>query len=235
MNKTITNVRRQLKENSDAAVRESGKRFFKEEITLYGVKSALAGKIAKAGFQELKGTAKADIFRLCDELWSSGYIEESFVACSWAYELREEYRPEDFKVFESWVAQYVSNWASCDTLCNHTIGTFIEMYPQFIKELKRWALSENRWVRRASAVTLIIPARRGKFLKEILELSDILLTDEDDMVRKGYGWLLKAASEAHQAEVFAYVMARKADMPRTALRYAIEKMPPAMRTRAMSK
>jgi 3-methyladenine DNA glycosylase AlkD len=53
------------------------------------------------------------------------------------------------------------------------------------------------------------------------------------MVRKGYGWMLKAASEAHQREVYKYVMKHKADMPRTALRYAIEKMPKALKTAAM--
>jgi len=90
-------------------------------------------------------------------------------------------------------------------------------------------------MRRASAVTLIIPARHGKFLKEIFELADILLTDKDDMVQKGYGWMLKAASEAHQDQVFEYVMNKKDIMPRTALRYAIEKMPSDLRLKAMDK
>ncbi len=59
--------------------------------------------------------------------------------------------------------------------------------------------------------------------------------DKDDMVQKGYGWMLKEASKKHQAEVFDYVMKRKAEMPRTALRYAIEKMPAEMRKKAMER
>jgi 3-methyladenine DNA glycosylase AlkD len=55
------------------------------------------------------------------------------------------------------------------------------------------------------------------------------------MVQKGYGWLLKEASKAHQQQVFDYVMKWKAKMPRTALRYAIEKMPVEMRRQAMSR
>jgi 3-methyladenine DNA glycosylase AlkD len=109
------------------------------------------------------------------------------------------------------------------------------MYPSFLQELKLWAKSYNRWMRRASAVSLIVPARSGKFLKEILELSDILLPDKDDMVQKGYGWMLKSASQAYQKEVFDYVMKRKDNMPRTSLRYAIEKMPLDLRTMAMEK
>jgi len=109
------------------------------------------------------------------------------------------------------------------------------MYPKLLSELKKWTKSKNRWTRRASAVTLIIPARHGKFLKDIFEIADELLMDKDDLVQKGYGWMLKAASQAHQKEVFDYVMSKKATMPRTALRYAIEKIPQELRARAMEK
>ena len=60
-------------------------------------------------------------------------------------------------------------------------------------------------------------------------------SDKDDMVQKGYGWMLKAASQANQKEVFDYVVSRKATMPRTSLRYAIEKMPAELKVRAMAK
>ena len=90
-------------------------------------------------------------------------------------------------------------------------------------------------MRRASAVALIIPARKGKFLNEIIAIADILLLDKDDLVQKGYGWMLKASSEAHQKEVFEYVMKNKDKMSRTALRYAIEKMPKNLKTKAMAK
>jgi 3-methyladenine DNA glycosylase AlkD len=55
------------------------------------------------------------------------------------------------------------------------------------------------------------------------------------MVQKGYGWALKVASEKHQEEVFAFVMKNKKNMPRTALRYAIEKMPPVRKKEAMER
>ncbi|MDD4614505.1 MAG: DNA alkylation repair protein, partial [Caldisericia bacterium] len=61
------------------------------------------------------------------------------------------------------------------------------------------------------------------------------LLDTDDMVQKGYGWLLKVASQTHETEVFEYVIKYKSTMPRTALRYAIEKMPPERKQEAMRK
>jgi 3-methyladenine DNA glycosylase AlkD len=108
-------------------------------------------------------------------------------------------------------------------------------YPEYVAELKRWARSTNRWTKRAAAVTLIIPARRGIFHKDIFDIADILLLDMDDLVQKGYGWMLKAASEFDQKAVFDYVMSKKDVMPRTALRYAIEKMPQELRTEAMKR
>lgn len=231
----VRNVRDELKGNADEATRISALRFFKEEVRMYGIKSAVVRKIAKRYYKEIKKADKAEIFRLCEELWRSGYMEESFIACEWSYLIRKDYEGEDFPVFERWVTMYVTNWASCDTLCNHSVGAFIEMYPEYIKELKRWALSENRWVRRASAVSLIVPARSGKFLADIFEIADILLADKDDMVQKGYGWMLKTAGHSHEREVFNYVMKNKETMPRTALRYAVEKMPKELKAATMER
>lgn len=235
MSSLLISLRQELKTGADPVAKESSKRFFKEAIQVYGWKSAEIGKLTKRYWQEIKSLPKSEVFKFCDQLWESGMMEESFIACDWAYRLHAQFEPADFRIFEKWVKNDVTNWASCDTLCNHTIGTFIEMYPQFLTELKKWTQSKNRWVKRASAVTLIIPARKGLFLDDIFEIADTLLLDSDDLVQKGYGWMLKAASQAHQTEVYEYVLKHKAEMPRTALRYAIEKMPPALKKAAMAK
>ena len=228
-------VRRELREASDEKTREQGLRYFREEVNLYGIRSKTVSEIARANYALIRNSGKDEILAICDSLLKSGMMEESFVASMWTEKLAQVFIPADFTILEKWVHNYVTNWASCDTLCNHTVGDFIQKYPEYIAELKKWAKSENRWVKRAAAVSLIIPARRGKFLADIFEIADILLLDRDDMVQKGYGWMLKEASKPYQKEVFEYVMKHKAVMPRTALRYAIEKMPPALRAEAMEK
>lgn len=235
MENILSEIRLTLKDSIDEKTQSNSQNFFKEKIKFYGVKVPLVNKISKESFAIIKDKPKEYILRLCTELWKSKYLEESFIACNWSYYIHSNYEIKDFDIFAEWVNTYVNNWASCDTLCNHTIGTFIEMYPQYITKLKEWAKSDNRWVKRAAAVTLIIPARKGLFLNEIFEIADILLLDKDDLVQKGYGWMLKAASEAHQKEVFDYVISKKSIMPRTALRYAIEKMPQDLRVEAMKK
>ena len=234
-NQIISSVREELIRNSDDKTKKSGEGFFKEPVKLYGVKSSVVHKISIGSFKKLPDKNKETVFGLCELLWQSGMMEESFIACNWSYSVRKQFIPADFIVFRGWVEKYVTNWASCDTFCNHTVGEFVEIYPEFIEGLKQWTSSNNRWMKRASSVSLIISARKGLFLKEIFQIADNLLTDNDDMVQKGYGWMLKAASQAHQKEVYDYVMSKKTTMPRTAFRYAIEKMPPELRSTAMEK
>jgi len=199
------------------------------------MKTATAVAIAKKYWKEVRAREKQEIFALCEDLYSSGMMEEAFVVSQWAQQLADRYEPDDIAVFRHWIETHIFNWATCDGLCNHAVGDFIARYPEYIEELKRWTQSENRWMRRGAAVSLIVPAKRGKFLAEALAIADLLLTDTDDLVQKGYGWLLKEASRKHTDEVFSYIMAKKRDMPRTALRYAIELMPKDLKAEAMKK
>jgi 3-methyladenine DNA glycosylase AlkD len=234
-NEILSSIRQELTLKSDEKSRLTGEHFFKEEIKLYGMKATTLREIAKTGWTKVKNLPKTDIFNICEEFWKSGYLEETGIAIEWAIHLKKQIRQEDFRVFEHWVDKYVSNWASCDGLCNHPVGELVMDYPVFLDDLKRWTQSPNRWMKRASAVSLIVPARKGMFLSGIFDIALLLLTDQDDMVQKGYGWMLKAASDAHREDVFSFVMQHKTKMPRTALRYAIEKMPEEMRKKAMEK
>lgn len=231
----VASIRQELQQRADDWHKSIAQSFFKERVTFYGVRTAVVNQIARQSYKEIRQLSKDEIFSLAETLMKSDYNEEAFIAFEWIYRLHDLYRPEDFTRFENWIDLYVNNWAKCDTLCNHAVGSFIERYPEYLPELKRWAKSENRWLRRAAAVSLIIPAKKGSFLNDVFELADILLLDQDDLVQKGYGWMLKEASKLHRQEVFDYIMLNQPVMPRTALRYAIEKMPDELRREAMAK
>jgi len=235
MDPVIARIRKELQSHADPEIRKTSQRFFREPITCYGMKTATVIAIAKKYWKEIQGRPKNEIFALCEDLYKSGYMEESFIVSEWAHRLSGKYEKDDIAVFRHWIDTYITNWASCDGFCNHTMGDFIRQYPEFIGELRRWTGSENRWMRRAAAVSLIVPAKHGEFLDESIAIADLLLTDSEDMVQKGYGWLLKEASRNHTEEVFRYVQKNKKAMPRTALRYAIELMPKDMKAQAMKK
>lgn len=231
----IEDLRKELRKNSNEQIRISGEKFFKEGVKLYGIRNAVVHRISGEKYKPLPDKSKEVIYGYCEELWKSGFIEESLVACNWSYSVRKQFTAEDSDLFGKWINDYVTNWASCDTFCNHTVGVLVEKFPEILEDIKKWTLSGNRWMRRGSAVSLIVPARKGKFLTDIFSIAESLLTDKDDMVQKGYGWMLKAASETHQKEVYEFVMRNRDNMPRTAFRYALEKMPPELRAEAMKK
>jgi 3-methyladenine DNA glycosylase AlkD len=235
MDPVIARIRNDLRASIDLSKQAGFQRFFKEEVKYYGVNVPTVGKIAKKYWADIKFLEKREIFSLCEELYKSNYCEEAFIVSSWAYLLADRYERKDLIIFRNWIDSYITNWATCDGFCNHTVGRFIEKYPEYLDELKGWTQSNNRWLRRAAAVSLIIPAKQGKYLSTVLEIADLLLADNDDMVQKGYGWLLKEASRKHQKEIFGYIMKNKKSMPRTALRYAIELMSKDLKTKAMMK
>lgn len=208
---------------------------YQEMPKLYGVPSPIVRKLSSEFFQKVKKKPKQEILQLCDDLLESGYSEERTIAFDWAFRLRKMYEKSDFQLLEAWLTEHVHGWGACDDLCTHALGAFICQFPEFIQKTREWTRSKNRWVRRASAVCLIYSVRRKEHLGDVLETADALLTDQDIMVQKGYGWMLKEASNHYPKEVFDYVMKNRREMPRTALRYAIEKLSPEHRIEAMKR
>lgn len=235
MNCTLQRIKTILLQSADEKTKQSFQRFFKDGVNCYGVKSPAVKRLAKESFRELTSLSKAEIFSLCEQLFQSGLSEEAWIAAAWVNWMGASFARDDITTFERWIDSYIDDWAKCDTLCNHAVGSFMMMYPDCMPSLLRWTSSSNPFVRRAAAVTLIIPARRGLFLNEIFHIATLLLVDQHDLVQKGYGWMLKEASRTHQEEVLSFVMQHKDRMPRTALRYAIEKMPREVREKAMKR
>ena len=234
-NMIVHDIKKELRENVDEQYRQSIQRFFKEEIKLLGVKTPVFRKITQKYFSAIQDRPKQEIFSLCEKLLESGFMEELGVAFDWAFRLRDKFEKRDFAILELWLKKYVTNWAACDSLCCRALGHFIYKFPEYFPKVKKWAVSKNRWVRRASAVVLIYSIQKKKSLAPVFEIADILLLDKDDMVQKGYGWMLKVASNHEPNKVFEYVMRHKREMPRTALRYAIEKLSPDLKKQAMAK
>jgi 3-methyladenine DNA glycosylase AlkD len=211
-------------------------RFFKEPLKeKYGLKTTIVRRITNLIFKEIKDRPRKEIFQFCRELLETGGGPERSIAFEWAGKLKNQYEKSDFRFFEEWLKKYVDNWAACDSLCIGVLGPAIARFPELVQKTQVWARSKNRWSRRASAVCLIVPVRSRILLEEIFRRADELLTDEDDMVQKGYGWMLKEAGNIFPDDVFKYVVKNKKGMPRTALRYAIEKFPAKKRQEAMKK
>ena len=233
----IKEINKELLAKRDLEYKEGVERYFKEKIYVIGVRTPEVRKIANSYFQEIKDLPKEEIFDLCERLLEIKTGEQKTIAFSWAYRIKNQYEKSDYKIFESWLKKYVSNWGHCDDFCTHAFGSLLHQFPELLPKVKSWTRSRSRWLRRASAVTMIYPVgkKEKRWPKEVFMIADRLLLDQDDLVQKGYGWMLKVAADVWQKEVFNYVMKNKHQMPRTALRYAIEKMPGSLKSQAMAK
>lgn len=235
----IQKIKDRLEENSNPEkarrMRLHWQKLYQEMPELYGVATPIVRQLSSEFFRQVKKKPKQEILQLCNELLRSGLSEERTIAFDWAFKLRRMYEKSDFQLLETWLMKHVHGWGACDDLCTHALGVFIYQFSEFIQKIREWTRSENRWVRRASAVCLIYSVRRKEHLEDVFETANALLTDKDIMVQKGYGWMLKEASNHYPKGVFEYVMKNRREMPRTALRYAIEKLSPEHRTEAMKR
>lgn len=209
-------------------------RFHKDSRKHIGLTSGIVRGLASRYYLQIKHLDKKEILGLCDKLLKARTNESTTIAFSWAYRLRKKFDRKDFKTFERWVQQYVDSWSTCDDLCCRALGYHVHAFPATLPTVMRWTKSTNMWKRRAAAVALIFSVRRGDHLDKAFEVAKALFNDEEDLVQKGYGWLLKEASKSERKKVFDFVMKNKVRMSRTALRYAIEKLPAGMRKKAMN-
>ena len=143
--------------------------------------------------------------------------------------------------FEFWLENYATNWSLVDDLCIKTIYTFLMARPELIDKTKHWAHSKSPWCRRASNVVWVKFVKRkiGKSTyyldkKLIFNNCDLLINDENEFVQKSIGWLLKATSLHHQADVIQYIEKHFEVMTRSTIRYAIEKMDTETRKRLLT-
>lgn len=246
MEKIAERIIKELKKRENKAFAEAEKRFFKEPIKTHGLTAKETKEIAKRYFVEIKNLSLREVFFPAEKLLETGYNQEIFIVFNWLYRLQKKYSKQHFAIFEKWLKKHIKNWATNDDFSTHALGYFLFTFPHFAKasrdvppeflpKVKQWTKSKNRWVRRSSATSLIYSIRRKKYFPELLEIAELLLRDKDLMVQKGYGWALKEATKHYPKEVLAFVMKHKKIMPRTALRYAIEKLSPAQKKLAMKK
>ena len=101
------------------------------------------------------------------------------------------------------------------------------------RTLGRLAQSKSLWERRIAMVATLEHIRRGD-LSNVFWLAERLLDDPEDLMHKATGWMLREAGKRDAAALRAFLSRQAARMPRTALRYALEKFPPAERKRWLS-
>jgi 3-methyladenine DNA glycosylase AlkD len=186
-------------------------------------------------YGEVKKWTVADRDRFCEELFASSANAEAILAIYVYRRFAKTCGAREFRLFTRWLDRYVDCWGHTDGLSLWLLGGSVANDPSLIGQLYSWTRSNDRWKRRAAAVTMVPSARRGVHTKEILEIAAPLIADSDDMVQKGVGWLLKETYPRHPQEVVSFLLPRRALTPRLVLRYAAEKMTGKDRKRVLDR
>ncbi len=118
--------------------------------------------------------------------------------------------------------KYINNWDLVDVTCPHIIGKHLMKRDRSI--LYEWAQSDDLWTKRIAMITNWWFVRKGD-LKDVFKIAKILLKDEHDLIHKAVGWMLREAAKKDMVAAEKFLKRHYTKMPRTMLRYAIEKFP----------
>ena len=209
--------------------------FFKEEIKSHGWYTAKLRSVAVRFRRKIQEEFGLDfLVQVADKLFTGRVLEEKVFAVFLLEKLTEEFGDAEFRLFESWLPR-ISSWADHDGLVHYLIAPMVAAKPDRSARVFRWAKSPDRWHRRAACVALIQGTRRKMFFPEIERLSDLLLADDDDMVQKGLGWLLRETAKADAKRTIPYLMSIRERAPRLVLRTACETLPVDVRKKILAK
>jgi 3-methyladenine DNA glycosylase AlkD len=227
-------IRQALKSGGSSEHAAGVQWFFKDVIKSHGWYTADLRRAARRFRREIRKEFGLDfLVKVADELFSGSVLEEKIAAVFLLEKLDPEFGDREFKLFESWLDR-ISSWADHDGLVHYLIAPMVAAKPARVKNAFRWSKSPNRWRRRAACVALIRGARAKMFFQEITKLSDTLLLDEDDMVQKGLGWLLRETAKYDPKRTVPYLMNIRKRAPRLVLRTACETLPIVLRKRILA-
>jgi 3-methyladenine DNA glycosylase AlkD len=228
-------IRQALKTGGSSEHASGVQWFFKGEIKSHGWYTFDLRRAARGFRREILSKHDFDfLVGVADDLFRGTVLEEKIAAVFLLEKMDAQFGEREFKLFESWLDR-ISSWADHDALVHDLIAPMVAASPTRAKAVFRWAKSYDRWHRRAASVALIRGTREKKFFPEITKLSDALLADEDDMVQKGLGWLLRETAKFDAKRTVPYLMKIRGRAPRLVLRTACETLPVAVRKRVMER
>ncbi len=233
LNTYLLEIKSNLKTISTPEKAEASRRYFPHGIHCIGANAADI-KFVISEFQASNPNLNATQMLAVTEylLQNAEYSEETMVAFGLINKFVKQHYDESLLLrFEFWLENYATNWSLVDDLCIKTIYNFFMARPELITSTQHWTYSNAAWCRRASNVVWVkfVKRKMGKATycleKELIfKNCTILMSDEDEFVQKSIGWLLKVTSQHHEKDVIAYIEQNYNRMPRSTIRYAIEKM-----------
>jgi 3-methyladenine DNA glycosylase AlkD len=208
-------------------------RYFRGPVDFgfYNVGTAAMRVLARSIYTQHKDDwTIGDAMAFADVLIADRHLEAKSIGIEVVARHRRSFTPRLLPAWKRWLsANHSANWATTDAICGALIGPLLSRYPTLVPQMRAWSKHRNMWVRRASMVGLIRLAHYGESLDLVYDIAGRLHADREDLIRKAVGWALREAGTTDMARLERYLRANGAAIPRTTLRYAIERFPAARR------
>lgn len=221
---TLPEIGSRLRLLSNSEIAEHSRRFFKTGSGEYGEGDKFLG-IRVPAIRDLVKNCGAIQIENIQRLLKSPFHEERL--CALLLLVRQFGKGDaDQKsvIYHLYLAstQYINNWDLVDSSAGQIVGQYLETRDRNI--LYELARSRSIWERRIAIISTFHFIRKFQF-DDTLKLTSLLLNDNEDLIHKAVGWMLREVGKRDILAEATFLQAHYRNMPRTMLRYAIEKFP----------
>jgi 3-methyladenine DNA glycosylase AlkD len=224
----ITAIQRELESLGDASRAEILQRFFKTGPGEYGAGDRFRGirvPVLRGLARKYQDLALAEAGRLLQSPFHEDRLLALFILMRHYYRGGQAVRDKLHRLYLE-NTRWVNNWDLVDASAPHLLGHYLEDRPRDI--LPRLAGSGNLWERRLAIIATLHFIKQKDF-DETLKIARVLLGDPEDLIHKAVGWMLREVQKRETTVAEAFLQTHYRQMPRTMLRYAIERLPQARR------
>jgi 3-methyladenine DNA glycosylase AlkD len=233
----VAESRALLAARADPRVAARARSYFKEgeDVACFGLTAPQLRRIERElSVRVARRWTLRDGVAYCDAMLALPQLEAKGLGLLLLARWQRSFTPGLLRSARSWLARgRCANWATTDALSFLILAPLLLRWPAHTRVIAGWARSRDVWLRRASAVALVPLARRGAALDVAYGVAAALRGDAEDLIHKATGWLLREAGKTDPARLERFLLAQGRHLPRTALRYAIERFPPARRRRLL--
>lgn len=225
----------ELKKLADPDIAEHSQRFFKTGPGEYGEGDQFLG-IRVPDTRRIAGKYKKLSLQETEKLLHSKYHEARLCALIiLVNKCQKADRELHQTIYDLYLrnTSHVNNWDLVDTSAEKIVGTYLFEYEEEKTVLVKLSESDNLWERRISIMSTFHFIRHGEY-SNTLELAQKLLNDEHDLIHKAVGWMLREVGKRDIETEEQFLRKHIHNMPRTMLRYAIEKFPEAKRKKYLA-
>jgi 3-methyladenine DNA glycosylase AlkD len=226
---TVRSIRARLRALANPQIADGSRRFFKTGVGEYGHGDRFLG-IRVPTLRKIARELRAAPMAVALALLRSQLHEERLLALLMLVSRYTRGTPaERQRIYEQYlkhVQKRVNNWDLVDSSAPYIVGAHLEQRDR--AKLLELARSTNLWERRVAIIATFWFIRRGSF-DDTLAIAERLLDDREDLIHKASGWMLREVGNRDRAAAERFLRRHCRRMPRTMLRYAIEKLPPRTR------